>query len=654
MSDSTTARSGTSVRYPDAMREREEALVRIRRRLDEGEALERESLVGVGLSGGGIRSATFCLGLFQGLAKLALLGRIDYLSTVSGGGYFGAFYGRLFNRPQIADLDDVHALLRPDLVPSVPADRFGRAKVFHFLRENGRYLAPRGAGDLILGGAVILRNWVSVQGVLFTFVLMLFALPQLLRAGVHIGVGDARWGTFENALAQTLPLGESYLWWSPYAGLAAALFVLAVVPLGWAYWMIRDPAPARRKRGASRIPVNVDPVIGLVFATALAAVGAWHWRGSPGALALLGFFATAGVVTFVIQLGFRGLDTDHAVAAARRRLSGMLKGALTVFAFVLAFSVVDTLGQTLYVLWHDPANKLSAVLTGLLGVLAAVGAGARRLAVLFGPREGARSRVSLRLVVWVAAALLYLAVLTVADALSHGLAWEFRMPAYAPAAIVDGGPANGCVENAARCGLDGLRTPALALLSLFAVSWLFGRSWPFLNRSSLHALYSSRLTRAYLGASNACRVDPQRARSWESCKREDAMRAGDAVTITNVIEGDDVELDDYYGLSSTSRVECRPFPKGAPLHIMNCTVNETIDGQSQIQRLDRKGFGLAVGPAGFSSGIRHHAVRSEGGGWEVYPAGSGQHQFRVFEQWNGGNTGEELQLGAWAGISGAA
>jgi hypothetical protein len=43
------------------------------------------------LSGGGIRSATFCLGVLQGLARSDLLGKFDYLSTVSGGGYIGSW-----------------------------------------------------------------------------------------------------------------------------------------------------------------------------------------------------------------------------------------------------------------------------------------------------------------------------------------------------------------------------------------------------------------------------------------------------------------------------------------------------------------------------------------------------------------------------------
>ena len=44
-------------------------------------------LQGICLSGGGIRSATFNLGILQGLAELGILHKFDYLSSVSGGGY---------------------------------------------------------------------------------------------------------------------------------------------------------------------------------------------------------------------------------------------------------------------------------------------------------------------------------------------------------------------------------------------------------------------------------------------------------------------------------------------------------------------------------------------------------------------------------------
>ena len=51
---------------------------------------------GLALSGGGIRSATFCFGLLRGLARQKVLTRFDYLSTVSGGGYIGSALGRLY------------------------------------------------------------------------------------------------------------------------------------------------------------------------------------------------------------------------------------------------------------------------------------------------------------------------------------------------------------------------------------------------------------------------------------------------------------------------------------------------------------------------------------------------------------------------------
>jgi hypothetical protein len=55
-------------------------------------ALPTKDLVGLALSGGGIRSATFSVGLLQGLERLRLLRVFDYLSTVSGGGFAGGWW----------------------------------------------------------------------------------------------------------------------------------------------------------------------------------------------------------------------------------------------------------------------------------------------------------------------------------------------------------------------------------------------------------------------------------------------------------------------------------------------------------------------------------------------------------------------------------
>ena len=50
----------------------------------------RPHATALAISGGGIRSATFALGVLAALARRNLLYQFDYLSTVSGGGYLGA------------------------------------------------------------------------------------------------------------------------------------------------------------------------------------------------------------------------------------------------------------------------------------------------------------------------------------------------------------------------------------------------------------------------------------------------------------------------------------------------------------------------------------------------------------------------------------
>jgi hypothetical protein len=51
-----------------------------------------KELVGLSLSGGGVRSASFSIGLLQAFGSTGLMKYVDYLSTVSGGGYTGALY----------------------------------------------------------------------------------------------------------------------------------------------------------------------------------------------------------------------------------------------------------------------------------------------------------------------------------------------------------------------------------------------------------------------------------------------------------------------------------------------------------------------------------------------------------------------------------
>jgi hypothetical protein len=64
----------------------------------QAEQPERSALC---LSGGGIRSAIFGLGVLQGLARKNVLGKFDFLSTVSGGGFVGGWLTAwIKNHPQ--------------------------------------------------------------------------------------------------------------------------------------------------------------------------------------------------------------------------------------------------------------------------------------------------------------------------------------------------------------------------------------------------------------------------------------------------------------------------------------------------------------------------------------------------------------------------
>ena len=75
-------------------------------KLADGEKGKNAAEVGIALSGGGIRSATFALGALQGMARHGVLRLADYMSTVSGGGYIGSCLSSLMSVREIRDGDD--------------------------------------------------------------------------------------------------------------------------------------------------------------------------------------------------------------------------------------------------------------------------------------------------------------------------------------------------------------------------------------------------------------------------------------------------------------------------------------------------------------------------------------------------------------------
>ncbi|MFZ0751617.1 MAG: patatin-like phospholipase family protein, partial [Pyrinomonadaceae bacterium] len=82
------------------MEEQSEITIRRRRQFYADDKSTTHDCVGLALSGGGIRSATFCLGFLQELNRLKLLRIFDYLSTVSGGGYVGGWWSAWLSRDE--------------------------------------------------------------------------------------------------------------------------------------------------------------------------------------------------------------------------------------------------------------------------------------------------------------------------------------------------------------------------------------------------------------------------------------------------------------------------------------------------------------------------------------------------------------------------
>jgi hypothetical protein len=168
-------------------------------------------LTGLALSGGGIRSATFNLGVVQALAERGIFQQVDYLSTVSGGGYFGGCLSSVFNKAIGGDTKPF---------PFGSNDRGQERKAVKHLRNNSNYLAPRGLLDLIRAPALLLR------GILLHFLVL---LPYLVLA---IWLTDWVWGGSLREAAQVCKIKpeaceiKNYF---HYAAIVAGIFVLWVV-----------------------------------------------------------------------------------------------------------------------------------------------------------------------------------------------------------------------------------------------------------------------------------------------------------------------------------------------------------------------------------------------------------------------------------------
>src|SRR6202008_215603 len=112
----------------------------------------------------------FNMGVLQTLSRSGLLARIDYLSSVSGGGYIGSCGTWL--RPHVPGKDSQ----KPGALPL--AD--GTGTVLDWLRAHGRYLIT-GKG---------LSGWTLAASILSGTLLNLFVLLPIFLLAIGLASGD--------------------------------------------------------------------------------------------------------------------------------------------------------------------------------------------------------------------------------------------------------------------------------------------------------------------------------------------------------------------------------------------------------------------------------------------------------------------------------
>ena len=142
---------------------------------------EDANLVGLALSGGGIRSAAFCLGALQALNETDVLERVDYLSTVSGGGYIGCSLSA--GLQSTGGNFPFETRTVEDETPST-----------QHIRNYSNYLLPGGAKDVLDNASIYARGLIANFVLIMPFLLGAAALtivshrtadPNIFGISVH-------------------------------------------------------------------------------------------------------------------------------------------------------------------------------------------------------------------------------------------------------------------------------------------------------------------------------------------------------------------------------------------------------------------------------------------------------------------------------------
>lgn len=512
------------------------------------------ALTGLAFSGGGIRSATFNLGILQALAELRLLRHFDYLSCVSGGGYIGGWLSALIHREHAGRVEDAEDRLRTG---------GAEAPAIRFLRSYSNYLTPRASflsADTLAAVATYLRNLYLNQILLLQVLCVLLLLPRLLVWGIR---ALADWHGVQADLAPlfgggigALALATLFIGFNfgdephrtrPFYARQSGVLLLVVVPLTVSAWFIayglyagsaytRD-APlwfwtaggalvyglpwllgglagnlCRRDAPPPSVPVRTVLLVGLYTALA-GALGGLLLAGVADLMALvrdlshvgrsyrgswpvsaLGTALVLGAYSLAVvgHIGLMGRHFSHDAREWWSRLGGWL--LLVAVAWATLFGIV--FAAPAFFRWAHDAFIAAGGITWALSTLAGVVLG--QSAGTAGDRQASwRDRA--------AQVMPYVFILGLLGLLALGLHQLLTLPALCPACVRSAPPQHSALLPAILNEAPNFkhidnRWVLLIFAACLAGSLVLARRLD-VNLFSIYYFYRLRLTRCYLGAS---------------------------------------------------------------------------------------------------------------------------------------------------------
>ena len=545
--------------------------------------------LGLAFSGGGIRSATFNLGVLKALHELGVLKHVDYLSTVSGGGYIGAWWTAWRAR---WGKEFPEALPDPNAGKNSKAEEMNREpeEVRH-LREFSNFLSPR-------IGFFESETWNAVMAVLSA------VLPAVLLASSVIALAFLVWlGVNSLILASALGLPVPRRDWLIAHGLSsltgqglsaliapAVLSVITIVTYISFEWTWHRSGKAEKPPSTSRIVVFHVVMSGLIVVGI--SVG-WHfltqasWMNFPPSAANSRWQWSIGIPPQGSAFSFSPHLFDAPILWA-----GVALVVFVLRLLIMRFGKVSLSGKIVSVIDRALSRMLgAAVVVTVLGVL------------------------------WLAGCWFWLSYTS----------WGTKaVPA--GGALLSGGAFAllrnwiGRLGPAKKGGLMDMVKPlipqilayvAIALWAICIAALLAGRiekgisPWPLFAialgiivfailffdpaQVSMHSFYRNRLARAYLGASNLdAGQSSEQNRQTDVRLHDDIELRALSPTVAELAKDKEKSDDEHVYSHDDSSGRIRP------LHLVCCAANDI--GGDQLENLSRGSRSAVLSKLGFAIG----------------------------------------------------